>query len=47
MHLGSPIRVDATKILSRLELSAVLADLHEKAPRSANTWLNLILVRLS
>ncbi|HEY3966248.1 MAG TPA: hypothetical protein VGM05_16935 [Planctomycetaceae bacterium] len=47
MHLGSPIRVDATKILSRHELAAVLADLAGKAPRSANTWLNLILVRLS
>src|SRR5579872_5595838 len=47
MHLGSPIRVDATKILSRRELAAVLDDLHRKAPRSANTWLNLILVRLS
>src|SRR5664279_461120 len=46
MHT-SPIRVDATKILSRRELAAVLADLHSKAPRSANTWLNLILVRLS
>ena len=41
------IRIDATKILSRRELAAVLDDLHQKAPRSANTWLNLILVRLS
>ena len=47
MHLGSPIRVDATKILSRRELATVLADLQRKASRSANTWLNLILVRLS
>jgi integrase len=47
MHLGPPIRVDATKILSRRELAAVLADLQRKAPRSANTWLNLTLVRLS
>src|SRR5579863_2226493 len=47
MHLSSPIRVDATKILSRRELAAVLADLQRWAPRSANTWLNLILVRLS
>ena len=47
MHLGPPIRIDATKILSRRELAAVLDDLHRKAPRSANTWLNLILVRLS
>ena len=47
MYIGNAIRVDATKILSRRELAAVLADLQRKAPRSANTWLNLILVRLS
>jgi len=47
MHTGSAIRVDATKILSRRELAAVLADLQRKASRSANSWLNLILVRLS
>ena len=47
MHLGPPIRIDATKILSRHELAAVLDDLHQRAPRSANTWLNLTLVRLS
>jgi integrase/recombinase XerD len=47
MYIGNAIRVDATKILSRRELAAVLAGLHHKAPRSANTWLNLILVRLS
>jgi integrase len=47
MHIGTAIRVDATKILSRRELSAVLVDLKRKAPRSRNTWLNLILVRLS
>jgi integrase/recombinase XerD len=47
MHLGSPIRVDATKILTRRELAAVLADLTRKAPRSANTRMNLILVRLA
>src|ERR1700690_1393377 len=46
MHSTS-IRVDATKILSPRELAALLYDLHRKAPRSANTWLNLILVRLS
>jgi integrase/recombinase XerD len=46
MHTSS-IRVDATKILSRRELAAVLDDLHRKATRSANTWLNLILVRLA
>jgi integrase/recombinase XerD len=47
MHIGTSIRVDATKILSRRELAAVLADLTRKAARSRNTWLNLILVRLS
>jgi len=47
VHLGSPIRVDATKILSRRELATVLSDLQRKASRSANTWLNLVLVRLS
>lgn len=47
MHLGYPIRVDATKILSRRELAAVLADLQRRATRTANSWLNLTLVRLS
>src|SRR5204863_2087529 len=47
MYIGNAIRVDATKILSRRELAAVLSDLAGKAPRSGNTWLNLILVRLS
>jgi integrase/recombinase XerD len=47
MYIGNAIRVDATKILSRRELATVLADLQRKAPRSANTWLNLILVRLA
>src|SRR3977135_2909808 len=47
MYIGNANRVDATKILSRRELAAVLDDLHGKAPRSANTWLNLILVRLA
>jgi hypothetical protein len=40
MHLGSPLRVDATKILSRRELAAVLADVAGKAPRSANTQID-------
>jgi integrase len=47
MYIGTAIRVDATKILARRELATVLDDLHRKAPRSANTWLNLILVRLA
>ena len=39
--------VDATKILTRRELAEVLTDLKRKSARSRNTWLNLILVRLS
>jgi hypothetical protein len=42
-----PIVIDPTKILSRRELAAVLANLTERAPRSPNTWMNLILVRLA
>ncbi len=38
---------DATKILMRKELAAVLADLRRKAPRSPNTRLNLIIFRLA
>lgn len=47
MHLGSSLRVDATKILTRRELQTVLADLMAKARRSANAHLNLVLVRLA
>jgi len=47
MQLSRPIVVDPTKILSRRELAAVLADLTTRAPRSTNTWMNLILVRLA
>ena len=39
--------VDQTKILMRNEIAAVLADLHRKAPRSRNTWLNLVIFRLA
>jgi integrase len=39
--------VDATKILTRRELAAVLSDLKRKAPRSKNTRMNLILIRLA
>lgn len=38
---------DATKILTRRELAAVLSDLKRKAPRSAQTRLNLVLFRLA
>ena len=47
MQTYSGIRVDPTKILTRRELAQVLTDLTRKAPRSANTWMNLILVRLA
>jgi integrase len=38
---------DLTKILTRRELQAVLADLKRKAPRSKNTRLNLVIFRLA
>ena len=38
---------DVTKILTRTEMQAVLADLRRKAPRSKNTRLNLVIFRLS
>jgi integrase/recombinase XerD len=38
---------DPTKILTRRELAAVLADLKRKADRSKNTRLNLVLFRLA
>ena len=47
MQISRPIIVDPTKILTRRELAAVLDDLTRKAPRSTNTWMNLILVRLA
>ncbi len=39
--------LDATKILTRRELAAVLNDLKRKAPRSKNTRMNLVLFRLA
>ncbi|MSR59931.1 MAG: hypothetical protein EXS05_20205, partial [Planctomycetaceae bacterium] len=47
MHHTRRITVDATKILTRRELQAVLTDLKAKSPRSKNAVLNLILVRLA
>src|SRR5687767_8494462 len=47
MHTETHLRIDATKILTRRELAQVLSDLTSKAPRSANTSMNLILVRLA
>jgi integrase len=44
MHHGSTLRVDATKILTRRELSIVLADLKQRGRRSRG---NLILLRLA
>lgn len=42
----SPL-ADPMKILTRKELSAVLADLRRKAPRSKNTRLNRVVFRLA
>ncbi len=47
MQTDLPRMIDVTKILTRRELAGVLSDLARKAPRSANTRLNLILVRLA
>ena len=46
MHTYRSRVLDATKILTRRELAAVLNDLKRKAPRSENTRLNLVLFRL-
>jgi integrase len=40
-------RADPTKILTRTELTTVLADLKRKAPRSKNALLNLVIFRLA
>jgi integrase/recombinase XerD len=47
MQTYRPQPIDATKILSRRELAAVLNDLKRKAPRSKNTRMNLVLFRLA
>ena len=47
MQTYRPRVLDATKILTRRELAAVLNDLKRKAPRSKNTRLNLALFRLA
>ena len=47
MQTYRPRTLDLTKILTRRELAAVLADLHRKAPRSRNTRLNLVVFRLA
>jgi integrase/recombinase XerD len=39
--------LDATKVLTRKELSTILAELHRKAHRSPNTRLNLMVFRLA
>src|SRR5206468_4753936 len=46
MH-HAPWTLDPTRILTRRELAAVLADLRAKAPHSANARRNLIILRLS
>ena len=47
MQTYRPRNVDATKILTRRELAAVLSDLKRKSPRSKNTAMNLLLIRLA
>src|SRR6478752_2370678 len=47
MKTHSARLADPTKILTRGELAAVLADLRRKAPRSKNTRLNLVIFRLA
>ena len=47
MQTYRPPVVEPTKILTRSELLAVLADLKRKAPRSKNTRLNLVIFRLA
>jgi hypothetical protein len=47
MHAFPMWQVDQTKVLTRRELTAVLADQHAKARISANTRRNLIIVRLA
>jgi integrase len=43
----TPMRIDATKILTRRELATVLADLAVRAGRSANARLNRTILRLA
>ncbi len=47
MQHHSSWNLDPTRILTRRELAAVLADAKQKAIRSANAWRNLIIVRLA
>ncbi len=47
MATRPPRALDVTKILTRGELGAVLADLARKAPRAPNTRVNLIVFRLA
>ncbi len=47
MNTHRPRTLDPTKILVRRELTAVLADLKRKAPRTRNTRLNLVIFRLA
>jgi integrase len=47
MHAMPTWNLDATSILTRSELAAVLTDLTAKAPRSANAMRNLVIFRLA
>ena len=45
--MGPTWKVDESKILSKAEVAAVLADLKRKARRSLNTRMNLVIFRLA
>jgi integrase/recombinase XerD len=47
MHYRRTATVNTTKILTRREIAAVLADLRRKSVRSPNARLNLVLFRLA
>jgi hypothetical protein len=47
MHYFPAWTIEPTRILTRRELGAVLADLKRQAPRSANARRNLVIVRLA
>jgi integrase/recombinase XerD len=47
MHTAPAWNLDPTRILTRRELAAVLADLKGKSSRSANSQRNLVIVRLA
>jgi integrase len=47
MSAQSTWNLDQTRLLTRRELAAVVADVGERAPGSANVQRNLVIVRLA